>query len=142
MAKPTKTLSTQALTNDKKLFVQFTAPRPSVADRMADGKRLRTTVPRASLAEYKTQKTRKDPVAILETQAKTRLQSLIPVRYARMLTSPFAFLRGTAAVMAQDLSPSPVTGLQVQLCGDMHVSNFGVFASAERNLVFGINDFD
>ncbi len=109
---------------------------------MAAGKRLRTTVPRASLAEYKTQKTRKDPVAILETQAKTRLQDLIPVRYARMLTSPFAFLRGTAAVMAQDLSPSPVTGLQVQVCGDMHVSNFGVFASAERSLVFGINDFD
>jgi uncharacterized protein (DUF2252 family) len=81
-------------------------------------------------------------VAILEAQAKTRLPVLIPVRYARMLASPFAFLRGCAAIMAQDLGPSPVTGLQVQVCGDMHVSNFGVFASAERNLVFGINDFD
>jgi len=142
MPKATKAPSAQDETKSKKLFEQFTAPRPSVADRIADGKRLRTTVPKASLAEYKPLKTRKDPVAILEAQAKTRLQNLIPVRYARMLMSPFAFLRGTAAVMAQDLGPSLVTGLQVQLCGDMHVSNFGVFASAERNLVFGINDFD
>jgi len=142
MPKSKKASSTQGTTDSKKLFEQFTAPRPSVADRIAAGKRLRTAVPRASMAEYKAQKTRKDPVAVLEAQAKTRLQSLIPVRYARMLQSPFAFLRGTAAVMAQDLSTSPVTGLQVQLCGDMHVSNFDVFASAERNLVFGINDFD
>lgn len=109
---------------------------------MAEGKALRAKVPRASLAEYKPFLKRKDPVAILEAQAKTRLPQLIPVRYARMLASPFAFLRGGAAIMAQDLSPSPVTGLSVQACGDMHVSNFGVFASAERNLVFGINDFD
>jgi uncharacterized protein (DUF2252 family) len=141
MPKLTK-VSSPPNTISKKLAEQFTAPRPSVADRIAEGKRLRTTVPRANLADFKAQKTRKDPVAILEAQAKTRLQELIPVRYARMLMSPFAFLRGTAAVMAQDLSPSPVTGLQVQLCGDMHVSNFGVFASAERSLVFGINDFD
>ncbi len=121
---------------------QFTAARTSVADRMAKGKALRAKVPRATLAEYKPFLKRKDPVAILEAQAKTRLPQLIPVRYARMLASPFAFLRGGAAIMAQDLSPSPVTGLPVQACGDMHVSNFGVFASAERNLVFGINDFD
>lgn len=126
----------------KKLADQFTATRPSIEDRMAAGKRLRTTVPRASLAEYKPPANRKDPIAILEAQNKTRLQNLVPVRYARMLMSSFAFLRGTAAVMAQDLTASPVTGLQVQACGDMHVSNFGVFASAERNLVFGINDFD
>src|SRR5215471_18611917 len=120
MPKATKTKSAQGEPNSKKLFEQFTAPRPSVEDRIAAGKQLRTTVPRASLAEYKSQTSRKDPVAILETQAKTRLQVLIPVRYARMLTSPFAFLRGTAAVMAQDLAPSPASGLQVQLCGDMH----------------------
>jgi uncharacterized protein (DUF2252 family) len=142
MSKPTKASSTKASTISKKLAEQFTALRPSVADREEAGRRLRTTVPRASLAEYQPLKARKSPVAILEAQAKNRLQELIPVRYARMLQSPFAFLRGTAAVMAQDLCPSPVTGLQVQLCGDMHVSNFGVFASAERNLVFGINDFD
>ena len=127
---------------DSKLLKQFTASRPSIRDRMAAGKALRTSVPRANLAEYKPALNRKDPVEILEAQAKTRLPQLVPVRYARMLASPFAFLRGCAAIMAQDLSTSPVTGLQVQVCGDMHVSNFGVFASAERNLVFGINDFD
>ena len=142
MPKSTKASSAKVPSIGKKLADQFTAPRPSVADREEAGKRLRTTVPRASLAEHQLPKNRKDPVAILEAQAKTRLQELIPVRYARMLQSPFAFLRGTAAVMAQDLASSPVTGLQVQLCGDMHVSNFGVFASAERSLVFGINDFD
>jgi uncharacterized protein (DUF2252 family) len=141
MPKPTKESAAQQAMG-RKLAEQFTAPRPSVTDRMEAGRRLRTATPRADLAEYKPQANRKDPVAILEAQAKTRLQELIPVRYARMLTSPFAFLRGTAAVMAQDLAPSPVSGLQVQVCGDMHVSNFGVFASAERNLVFGINDFD
>jgi Uncharacterized protein conserved in bacteria (DUF2252) len=134
--------SLKVVPSEKKLIEQFTASRPSVADRMAAGKALRTQVPRASLAEYKPSLKRKDPVAILEAQAKTRLPQLIPVRYARMLVSPFSFLRGCAAIMAQDLSPSPVTGLRVQVCGDMHVSNFGVFASAERNLVFGINDFD
>jgi uncharacterized protein (DUF2252 family) len=129
-------------TSRAKLVEQFTAPRPSIADRIAAGRRLRTKVTRASLSELKPPPNRKDPVAILEAQAKLRLQELIPVRYARMLASPFAFLRGSAAIMAQDISPSPITGLQVQACGDMHVSNFGVFASAERSLVFGINDFD
>ena len=142
MTRSTKVVSAKKLAAGKELADQFTKTRPSIADRMEAGKRLRTTVSRASLSEYKAPANRKDPVAILEAQAKTRLQQLIPVRYARMLASPFAFLRGTAAIMAQDLGPSPVTGLQVQLCGDMHVSNFGVFASAERSLVFGINDFD
>src|SRR5271170_4278039 len=142
MSAQSKSLAPKMARGDSRLIEQFTAARPSVADRMAAGKALRTTVPRASLAEYKPSLKRKDPVGILEAQAKTRLQQLIPVRYARMLASPFAFLRGCAALMAQDLSPSPVTGLKVQVCGDMHVSNFGVFASAERNLVFGINDFD
>jgi Uncharacterized protein conserved in bacteria (DUF2252) len=142
MTKSTKSTSAKHLASSKKLLDRFTAPRASIADRIEAGKRLRTAVPKASLAEFKPPANRKDPVAILETQAKSRLQELIPVRYARMLASPFAFLRGTAAVMAQDLSASAVTGLQVQVCGDMHVSNFGVFASAERSLVFGINDFD
>jgi uncharacterized protein (DUF2252 family) len=142
MNKSTKRSSAKESAVSKMLVDQFTAPRPSIADRMEAGKRLRTAVPKASLGEYSPQANRGDPVEILEAQAKTRLQNLVPVRNARMLASPFAFLRGSAAVMAQDLSPSPVTGLQVQLCGDMHVSNFGVFASAERNLVFGINDFD
>lgn len=134
--------SSKVAPHDTKLVESFTAARPSVTDRMAAGKALRTKVPIARLAEYEPSPKREDPVAILEAQAKTRLQQLIPVCYARMLASPFAFLRGCAAIMAQDLGRSPVTGIQVQLCGDMHVSNFGVFASAERNLVFGINDFD
>src|SRR5258707_3000072 len=142
MNKSTKRSSAKESAASKRVVEQFTAPRSSIADRMEAGKRLRTAVPKASLGEYKPVANRRNPVEILEAQAKTRLQGLVPVRYARMLTSPFAFLRGCAAIMAQDLSPSRVTGLQVQLCGDMHVSNFGVFASAERNLVFGINDFD
>jgi len=139
-AKPVPSL--KVVSSGGRIVEKFTEARPSVADRLAAGKALRTKVPRASLAEYKPPSRRQDPVAILEAQAKTRLPQLIPVRYARMLASPFAFLRGGAAIMAQDLSQSPVTGLPVQVCGDMHVSNFGVFASAERNLVFGINDFD
>jgi len=121
---------------------EFHLPRPSWEERMAAGKALRARVPHERHAEYKPVANRRDPVEILEEQAKTRLPFLVPIRYARMLTSPFAFLRGSAAVMSADLAPTPVTGLTVQACGDMHVANFGVFASAERNLVFGINDFD
>jgi len=123
-------------------MARFTTPMPSVRERMAAGKALRAQVPHEQHARYEPAPKRKDPVAILEEQAKTRLQNLVPIRYARMLASPFAFLRGSAAVMAADLAPTPVTGLTVQACGDMHVANFGFFASAERNLVFGINDFD
>ena len=109
---------------------------------MAAGKALREKVPHEAHAEFRPAASRQDPVALLESQASTRIQSLIPIRYARMLASPFAFLRGSAIVMSADLAHTPVTGLRVQACGDMHVANFGVFASAERNLVFGINDFD
>jgi uncharacterized protein (DUF2252 family) len=119
-----------------------TAPMLSCEERKARGKALRAKVPHERHAEYRPAPKQTDPVAILEEQSKTRVQSLVPIRYARMLTSPFAFLRGSAAVMAGDLDRTPVTGLQVQACGDMHVANFGWFASAERNLVFGINDFD
>jgi uncharacterized protein (DUF2252 family) len=118
------------------------AERPSVAERLAAGKALRQKVKRSAQATYQPPDNREDPIAILEAQAETRLPDLVPIRYARMLTSPFAFLRGSAAVMIQDIAPAAVTGLTVQACGDMHLSNFGVFASAERKLVFGINDFD
>ncbi len=117
------------------------AKRPTVQERLAAGKRLRSRVPHAAHAEYEPP-TRRDPIAILEAQGKTRLPDLLPIRHARMLTSPFAFLRGAAAVMIRDIASAPVTGLTVQACGDMHVSNFGAFASAERNLIFAINDFD
>jgi len=131
-----------AAQGDMALLESFTVARPSVAERLAAGKALRTKVPRASHARYEKAADRPDPVAILEQQNVTRVQKLVPVRYARMLASPFAFLRGSAAVMACDLSNTPVTGMQVAACGDMHVANFGLYASAERNLVFAINDFD
>jgi uncharacterized protein (DUF2252 family) len=121
---------------------RFTAPRQSVAERKAAGKRLRESVPRESHAQFRKNADRPDPVAILEAQNLSRAQKLVPVRFARMLASPFAFLRGSAAVMASDLATTPTTGLQVNACGDMHVANFGVFGSAERDLVFAINDFD
>ncbi len=117
------------------------ARQPSLEERMDAGKALRERVPRASHSEF-TRHRSVDPLRILREQAKTRIPQLVPVRHARMLQSPFAFLRGSAAVMAADLASTPQTGLQVELCGDMHVSNFGVFASAERKLVFAINDFD
>jgi uncharacterized protein (DUF2252 family) len=120
----------------------FTARRPSLDERFAAGKALRERIPRAAHGRYDKRADRPDPVEILERQNRTRLQRLVPVRYARMLASPFAFLRGSAAVMAADLAATPATGLAVGACGDMHVSNFGVFASAERNLIFAINDFD
>lgn len=127
---------------DSELLRQFLKPRLSIKERRSAGKELRKRVPRRSHAEFTPSETRSDPVSILEEQAKTRLPMFVPIRYARMLVSPFAFLRGSAAVMAADLAGTPTTGIRVQACGDMHVSNFGIFGSAERNLVFGINDFD
>jgi uncharacterized protein (DUF2252 family) len=120
----------------------FSDPRPSIKKRMADGKALRKKVSIERQGVYKPPKNRIDPILILEKQAKTRIESLIPIRYERMLESPFTFYRGGAAIMAQDLANQPTTDVTVQLCGDMHVSNFGLFGTAEHRLVFGINDFD
>ena len=121
----------------------FESKQHTIEERINEGKALRKKCKRLSLGEYKTPTKRPDPVAILEKQGKTRVQELVPIRYARMLTSPFAFLRGSAGIMAGDIACSiKHSGLIVQACGDMHVANFGVFSSAERNLVFGINDFD
>jgi uncharacterized protein (DUF2252 family) len=120
----------------------FTAPRPSLAERMAAGKALRRRVSRELHGIFRRDPGRSDPVELLEAQNRTRVQKLVPVRFARMLASPFAFLRGSAVVMAEDLASQPATGLFVNACGDMHVANFGVFGSAERELIFAINDFD
>jgi uncharacterized protein (DUF2252 family) len=118
-------------------------PAPtSVAERTAWGRQIRTQLPRSHHARWAPAKQRPDPVALLEEQAATRVEELVPVRHRRMLASPFAFYRGAALVMASDLSTQPHTGLTVQLCGDAHLNNFGVFASPERQLVFDINDFD
>lgn len=117
-------------------------PHPDVADRAAAGKAARKVVPRSSHAELPAAPTGRDPVGLLEQQAETRVPELVPIRYGRMLVSPFTFYRGAAAIMADDLARAPRSGLEVQLCGDAHLSNFGVFGSAERRLVFDINDFD
>jgi uncharacterized protein (DUF2252 family) len=112
------------------------------AERAARGKMARAEVPRASHAEFDPGPNRPDPVALLEEQGKTRLPELVPVRYGRMMVSPFTYYRGAALPMASDLATTPASGLAVQACGDAHLSNFGVFGSAERRLVFDINDFD
>ncbi|WP_317446227.1 DUF2252 domain-containing protein [Streptomyces collinus] len=113
-----------------------------VADRVAHGRNARTRVPRSGHAEFAPAPHRPDVVEVLERQSATRLPELVPVRYARMLESPFRFYRGAAAVMATDLGALADTGLRVQLCGDAHLLNFRLLASPERRLVFDINDFD
>ncbi len=117
-------------------------PHLSVAERVARGKAARKEVPRAGHASFEPPSTRTDPVQLLERQAKTRVPELVPIRYGRMLVSPFTFYRGAASIMAHDLAATPRSGLPVQCCGDAHLSNFGVFASPERALVFDVNDFD
>jgi uncharacterized protein (DUF2252 family) len=99
-------------------------------------------VPRSSLADWAPAPDRRDPVDLLEEQAQTRVQELVPIRHGRMLVSPFTFYRGGAFLMAADLDASPRTGLTVQLCGDAHLSNFGAYAAPDRRLVFSVNDFD
>jgi uncharacterized protein (DUF2252 family) len=99
-------------------------------------------VPRRSHAGFEPSPTRADPIELLERQARTRVPELVPIRYGRMLVSPFTFYRGAAMIMAHDLAATPRSGLTVQCCGDAHLSNFGVFASPERRLVFDANDFD
>ena len=114
----------------------------TVADRRAAGRALRKEVPRSSHAEWSPVAERPDPISLLEEQNLTRQAHLVPIRYGRMAASPFGFLRGAAVVMAQDLAATPVTGLEAQVCGDAHLSNFGVYATPERNQVFDVNDFD
>src|ERR1700752_980081 len=126
--------------------VEMPAPaqssHPTPAERAARGKAARAEVLRSAHADWEPAPDRPDPVGLLESQARTRVPELVPIRYGRMLDSPFAFFRGAALIMASDLSRTPRTGLAVQCCGDAHLSNFGVFASPERRLVFDINDFD
>jgi uncharacterized protein (DUF2252 family) len=114
----------------------------TMAERAAQGKAARAEVPRSSHAGWEPPSVRRDPVAILEDQSLTRVPELVPIRYGRMLVSPFTFYRGAAAIMAADLAPLARTGLQTQLCGDAHLSNFGTFAAPDRQLIFGVNDFD
>src|SRR5205823_4302420 len=117
-------------------------PHLTVSERIQRGKAARAEVPRSSHGEFEPAVDRPDPIELLEAQAQTRVPELVPIRYGRMLISPFTFYRGAAKVMASDLATTPDSGLTVQCCGDAHLSNFGVFASPERRLVFDINDFD
>ncbi len=115
---------------------------PSVEQRRARGKALKKQTPPSGHAKWKPAADRPDPVALLEEQNTTREPDLVPVRHGRMMVSPFTFYRGAAKIMATDLKDTPRAGLTVQLCGDAHLSNFGVFASPERTLLFDLNDFD
>ena len=112
------------------------------SERVENGRALRSAVPRSLHATWKPASDRRDPIEILEESNQGRVPELIPIRFGRMLTNPFAFLRGSAALMAYDLAATPASGIRVQVCGDCHLANFGLFATPERNLVFDLNDFD
>jgi uncharacterized protein (DUF2252 family) len=114
----------------------------AIEERMAEGRAERESVPLEAHGEWAEPGSRPDPVGIIEKQNATRVPELIPIRHGRMIVSPFTFYRGTAAIMAADLSRSPTTGLRVQCCGDAHLSNFGLFAAPDRRPVFDLNDFD
>jgi uncharacterized protein (DUF2252 family) len=115
---------------------------PTVAERRERGKQARDVSPRSAAGAWEPAADRRDPVAIIEEGTKTAIPSLVPIRYGRMSASPFTFYRGTASIMAADLRPTAVTGINAQLCGDAHLSNFGLFGAPDRSLVFDINDFD
>ncbi|HEX3333521.1 MAG TPA: DUF2252 domain-containing protein [Acidimicrobiales bacterium] len=122
--------------------VPHVVPHLTEAESKARGKQCRDKAPRASHAVFEAGTDRPDPVALLESQAPSRVPELVPIRYGRMLVSPFTFYRGAALIMASDLSTTTRSGLNAQICGDAHLSNFGVFGSPERQLVFDCNDFD
>src|SRR5690349_16285126 len=114
----------------------------SPSERTQHGKALRKTVPRSEHARWEPPADRPDPISVLQASDPLRQQDLLPIRYGRMMESPFTFLRGSAAVMASDLASTPTADLLVQACGDAHLANFGIFATPERQLVFDLNDFD
>lgn len=125
-----------------KLYANFLEKNPSPKEQFSLGKDIRKQINRLSIGQYTPENKRSTPVEILKSQAKTRIPEYIPIRYARMAESPFAFMRGGAAIMAHDIASTQSPTIKVQLCGDMHVSNFGFFSTTEHQLVFGINDFD
>ena len=119
-----------------------TVLQQSFTERFEVGNALRQTVPISAHREWLPKSDRPDPLELLEISSQGRIPELIPIRYSRMLASPFTFLRGSALIMAVDLATTPTTGIQVQACGDCHLLNFGGFATPERNLIFDLNDFD
>ena len=131
----------QAKRNPKRSRGVLDLPK-AIEERLAEGRVERESVPLEAHGEWAAPDDRPDPVGILEKQNATRVPELVPIRHGRMIVSPFTFYRGSAAIMACDLSRTPTTGLRVQCCGDAHLSNFGVFAAPDRKLVFDLNDFD
>src|SRR5215212_3816571 len=127
---------------DPNLSPGATQEAASYQRRHERGRAARQVVPRGSHAEWEPAPDRPDPVDLLEAQARDRIPDLLPIRYSRMMASPFAFMRGAAIVMAQDLASTPKSGIQAQLCGDAHLLNFGAYASPDRALLFDLNDFD
>ena len=115
---------------------------PTHKERAANGKAARKELPRERHAEWSIAQRKQTPLDLLAEQATTRVPELVPIRYGRMAATPFTYYRGAALPMAADLSTGPRTSLDVQLCGDAHLCNFGGFASPERDLLFDVNDFD
>ena len=143
MSVMTRGVPPQATKRDAKRYrLESGLEQVTPAERAARGKEARAKVPRESHAAFDPGPGRPDPLALLEEQAKSRVPELVPIRWGRMMVSPFTYYRGAALPMASDLSRTPVSGLAVQACGDAHLSNFGIFASADRLLVFDVNDFD
>jgi uncharacterized protein (DUF2252 family) len=124
------------------MTLDLAAANQTVAERKALGRAARERVPLVDHATWRPPADREDPLSLLEAQNRTRDPELVPIRHGRMMASPFTFYRGSAAVMAADLASTPTAGLDVQLCGDAHLSNFGAYASPERQLLFDVNDFD
>ena len=134
--------SATASRNASEIPHAINASREMLSDRLAAGRAIRGTVPRSAHSSWSPSAERSDPLSLLQATDSARLPELLPIRYGRMLDSPFAFFRGAAAIMASDLATTPSSGITVQVCGDAHLLNFGAFASPERNLVFDLNDFD
>jgi hypothetical protein len=125
-----------------KVAEPITVDRRSRTDRKDEGKAMRLAVPLASHAQWHAPTNRRDPIDLLIESSIGRLPELLPIRYGRMMQSPFTFYRGASAIMAADLASLPSTGIRVQACGDCHLVNFGSFATPERRQIFAINDFD
>ena len=140
-AQVTERLATRGPQNGSRTKLE-PLPHFSASERERAGKAVRASVPRSAHAAWEPAPDRRDPVELIEEQAASRVPELVPIRHGRMLVSPFTFFRGAAAHMAADLAGAPRTGLDVQLCGDAHLSNFGAFAAPDRRLVFSVNDFD
>ena len=123
-------------------MAKFISEYKTAAERKQEGKDKRNEFPRESHAEFEPESDRLDPVSVIKKSSEGRMEHLVPIRYGRMSKSAFAFLRGSASLMAMDIATTATSDIRVQACGDCHLANFGLFATPERNLIFDINDFD